>query len=65
MDFVVDAPPTYKQYIQNMEDKMNDPDFIGDIQGLLRAEEQFDKARALEAYEQVKEIFIERLKKVM
>lgn len=63
MDFVVDTPPTYKQFIQNMEDKMNDPNFIGDIQGLLRAEEQFDKARALEAYVKVKEIFIERLKK--
>lgn len=63
MDFVVDAPPTYKQFVQNMEAKMEDPDFIGDIQGLLRAEEQFDKAKALEAYQMVKDTFIERLKK--
>lgn len=63
MNFVVDTPPTYKQFIQNMEDKMNDPDFIGDIHGLLRAEEEFDKAKALEAYDQVKEMFIEKLKK--
>lgn len=42
---------------------MNDPDFIGNIQGLLRTEELFDKAQALEAYEQVKKMFIERIKK--
>ena len=63
MDFVVDAPPTYKQFVQNMEAKMDDPDFIEDIQGLLRVEEQFDKAKALEAYQMIKDTFIERLKK--
>ena len=62
MDFVVDAPPTYKQFIANMEAKMIDTDFIGDIQGLLRAEDKFDAAKAQEAYEQVREVFIEKLK---
>ena len=62
MDFVVDAPPTYKQFIRNMEAKMVDPDFIGDIQGLLRPEEKFEQTKVEEAYSKVREIFIEKLK---
>ena len=62
MKFVVDAPPTCRQFTLNMEAKMIDPDFIGDIQGLLRAEDKFDTTKAQEAYEQVREVFIEKLK---
>ncbi len=61
MSFVVENPPTYKQFILNMETKMADPDFIGDIKGLLRTDdkEQFD---ALTAYEQIRATLIDRLK---
>lgn len=60
MDFVVDAPPTKKQYLRNMEEKMADPDFIGDMQSLLRADEAAFNAE--EAYEAVREMFIEKLR---
>ncbi|MFR9543510.1 MAG: nucleotidyl transferase AbiEii/AbiGii toxin family protein [Rikenellaceae bacterium] len=62
MDFVVDNPPTYKQFIMNMEEKMADPDFVGDIAGLIRTDEdnRFDVAVA---YEAVRATFIDRLKR--
>ena len=62
MDFVVDAPPTYKQFILNMESKIQDPEFIGDTQNLLRAGEKFEEEETLQAYEVVREMFIERLR---
>ncbi len=34
--FSVATPPTKNQYIRNLEQKINDPDFTGDMQGLLR-----------------------------
>lgn len=60
MEFVVQNPPTYKQFILNMEEKMNDPDFLGDSQMLLRPEISFNPK---EAYLYVKERLIERLLK--
>ncbi|MFR9514748.1 MAG: nucleotidyl transferase AbiEii/AbiGii toxin family protein [Rikenellaceae bacterium] len=62
MDFVVETPPTKKQYLRNMEEKMADPEFVGDIAQLIRTDEVsvFD---AQEAYEMVRETFIEKLKK--
>ncbi len=61
MDFVVETPPTKRQYLRNMEEKMDDPEFVGDIAQLIRTDEEsaFD---AQEAYEMVREIFIEKLK---
>ena len=40
--FVADTPPTYKQFMLNMEEKMNDPEFLGDTTGLLRPGLTFD-----------------------
>ena len=60
MDFVAGQPPTYKQFILNMEEKMNDMDFLGDIQNLIRPNEMFNPQ---EGYELIKEVLIERLKK--
>ena len=60
MSFVVQQPPTYKQFILNMEEKMNDMDFLGDIQNLIRPNEMFNPQ---EGYELIKEVLIERLKK--
>ena len=36
MEFVVDKAPTYKQFVQNMELKLQDPEFMGDTDVLLR-----------------------------
>lgn len=37
MDFVVDKAPTYKQFVQNMELKLHDSEFLDDTDILLRA----------------------------
>ncbi len=59
MEFVVDKVPTYKQFVQNMELKMEDPDFLHDTELLLRIDsEPFNPAIA---YQLVKETFIERM----
>ena len=42
MEFVVDHIPTYKEFIINMEDKMQDDEFLGDTRQLLRPDEVFD-----------------------
>jgi len=58
MDFSVSQPPTYKQFILNMESKMTDPDFSEDMDSLLRPDETYDIE---EAYRIVKERIIDRL----
>lgn len=42
MEFVVDHIPTYKEFIINMESKMQDDEFLGDTRQLLRPDEKFD-----------------------
>ena len=58
MAFTVDKPPTQRQYILNMEGKMQDPDFQGDIYALLRPGVEYDQAKA---YELVKTELLERI----
>ena len=59
MDFVVEKAPTYKQFMQNMELKLQDPEFLDDTDILLRADaDQFDPQHA---YTMVKEAFIDKL----
>ena len=58
MDFVVDHTPTYKEFIINMEDKMQDDEFLGDTSQLLRSGDNFTPE---EAYMLVKERLIDRL----
>lgn len=48
MDFVVDEPPTQKLYLQNMEAKMKDDEFIGDIAALIRPTEKYEQTTAFE-----------------
>ena len=60
MAFVVEQPPTYKQFVNNMETKMTDLEFIGDTIGLIRPEITYNPT---EAYQLVKEALIERLQK--
>ena len=58
MNFVVSQLQTHKQFIQNMDNKMTDPDFLEDMENLLCSDETFD---IQEAYQMVKERIIDRL----
>lgn len=59
MGFAVEAPPTYKQFIFNMKEKMADPEFTGDTTKLLRPGLDF---QPMTAWELVRETLVERLK---
>jgi predicted nucleotidyltransferase component of viral defense system len=48
MSFVVNDPPSQKVYLQNMEAKMQDDEFIGDIAALIRPTETYDQATAFD-----------------
>lgn len=61
MSFVVGAnAPTQKEFLLNMEEKMQDSEFLGDISALLRRESQ-NSYDAQEAYEIVKFQLIENI----
>lgn len=59
MEFVVGKAPTYKQLLQNMELKMQDPEFLDDTDLLLRADAP--RFNPEQAFELVKDTFIERM----
>ena len=61
MEFVVDKVPTYKQFIQNMELKMQDPEFLNDTQVLLR--EGASSFAPQTAYNLVRTQLIDKLQK--
>lgn len=42
IEFVVDRAPSYKEFVQNMELKMQDEEFLEDVKPLLRPEISFD-----------------------
>lgn len=58
MEFVVDHIPTYKEFIINMEDKMQDDEFLGDTMQLLRPDDEFNPQ---EGYEVVRTLLLDRL----
>lgn len=58
ISFVVEKPPTHKQFVNNMELKMQDPEFLGDTKNLLRPELHYDPQTA---YLRVKEELIDLL----
>lgn len=58
MEFVVDKTPSYKQFVNNMEEKMQDPEFLEDTTMLLRPEIKFSP---VEAYSLVYKTFIDRM----
>ena len=58
MDFVVEQPPSQKMYLQNMEAKMQDDEFAGDITALIRPTEGYDQELA---YELVRKELLEKL----
>ena len=58
MAFSVETPPSRKQFLANMEEKMGDPDFLGDIRELIRPEEKYDH---IEAYELTRSALLEKI----
>jgi len=58
IDFVVDNPPTQKEYLLNMEQKIEDTEFLGDIEMLLRPNDIYNPQ---EAWELVRKELIEKL----
>jgi predicted nucleotidyltransferase component of viral defense system len=48
MQFVVDKPPTTKQFLQNLNDKLIDHEFSQDINGLLRPGIEYDQEKGYE-----------------
>lgn len=61
MDFVVEQPPSQKIYLQNMDAKMQDDEFAGDITALIRPTEVYDQEMA---YELVRKELLEKLSKI-
>ena len=48
MSFVVDKPPTTRQFELNLEEKRNSQLFSGDLEGLLRQGIEYDQDKAFE-----------------
>ena len=46
MEFVVDRAPSYKEFVQNMNEKMQDEEFLTDVEPLLRPEVAFNPQKA-------------------
>jgi len=58
INFVVNKPPTPKEYLQNMELKMQDSEFLDDTNLLLRPDDNYNPD---EAWELVKKHLVEGL----
>jgi len=58
IQFVVDKPPTQKQFLINMNEKMNDVEFLSDIHAILRPGIEYDTPQA---YELVRTKILEKI----
>jgi hypothetical protein len=58
MEYSVDKPPTQKQFLTNMEEKMTDKEFLDDIYIILKQGVEYDNERA---WEVVKKDLIEKI----
>ena len=58
MGFVVEHLPTWKEYMLNMQEKMDNPEFLGDVVSLLREGSAFDPQNG---WELVKTRLVDRL----
>ena len=58
IEFVAERAPSYKEFVQNMELKMQDEEFLEDVVPLLRPEIEFDPRAA---YPLVYEKLIDRM----
>ena len=56
--WLVDKAPSYKQFVNNMQEKMADPEFTNDMQSLLRPGITFN---ASDAYPLIYETFIDKM----
>ncbi|RNL95185.1 nucleotidyl transferase AbiEii/AbiGii toxin family protein [Sinomicrobium pectinilyticum] len=48
MKFAVGRSPSSKEFLMNLEEKENDPDFKGDMEALLRPEIKYDQSAAFD-----------------
>jgi predicted nucleotidyltransferase component of viral defense system len=58
MEYSVDKPPTQKQFLANMEEKMTDKEFLDDIHIILKPSVKYDNEKA---WELVKKEIIEKI----
>lgn len=58
MSFVVEQPPTYKQFLANMEEKMKDHEFLSDMVAIIRPNIDYN---ATQAWEKIKTTLIEKI----
>jgi predicted nucleotidyltransferase component of viral defense system len=58
MEFSVDKPPTQKQFLANMEEKMTMKEFTDDVYLILKKEVQYDNC---EAWELVRKELVEKI----
>lgn len=58
MEFVVDRAPSYKEFVQNLNEKMQDEEFLTDVEPLLRPEIVFNPK---EAFQYLNDNVIERM----
>lgn len=58
MEYSVDKAPTQKQFLANMEEKMNDNEFLDDIYAILKQGIEYDNGKA---WEVVKKEFVEKI----
>ncbi len=58
MDFSVEKPPTKKQVLLNLEEKMTDKEFLGDMQAIIRPGIDFDMSFA---WDYIRERIIDNL----
>lgn len=58
MEFVIDRMPSYKEYAQNIQEKMSDNEFLTDVVPLLHPEVSFNP---IEAYPLVHDTLIDRM----
>lgn len=63
MNFVVDHIPTYKEFVANMADKLQDAEFLGDTSQLLRVGDSFETQDVQAAYALVKSRLIDKFKR--
>ena len=58
MRFSVEYPPSRKNFLHNLKEKMNDPEFAGDTTALLRPETEY---KPVVAYDLIKKALIEKI----
>ncbi|MBU8892592.1 MAG: nucleotidyl transferase AbiEii/AbiGii toxin family protein [Bacteroidales bacterium] len=58
MNFVVEKSPTKKQFLLNLEEKQNDPDFSGDMEALIRLGLDYNQE---EAFDWIKTELLEKM----